>query len=165
MQVDDPSSSAFPSAGKRHARFAQAPASDEKVTLLRVFQQFVLEGPEILIFHAIGELAGENGSFDEGQRHAKRDTLYLIRVKSHSRSRPVTPARDGAAEVAGADVFHPDLHECDPEKRKDSERLDRKRFGPCQDEVALAKTPTQWKSCDRVACSGSIPDNGSTWST
>ena len=65
MQVDDPCSSAFPSTGKRHARFAQASASDEKVAPLRIFQQFALEGPEVLIFHAPGELAGKYGSFDE----------------------------------------------------------------------------------------------------
>lgn len=59
MQVDDPCSSAFPSTGKRHARFAQAPASDEKVTLVRILEQFVLKSPEILILNALAKLAGK----------------------------------------------------------------------------------------------------------
>lgn len=36
IQVDDACASAFPSGGQRHAGFAQAPASDEKIALFGI---------------------------------------------------------------------------------------------------------------------------------
>jgi hypothetical protein len=53
----------------------RAPASDEKVALLRITEQFILERPEFLVVNALGKLAGEYGCFDEGQRHEKRVTM------------------------------------------------------------------------------------------
>ena len=71
MQVDDPRSTAFSSAGKRHPGLSQSPTPDEKIAPVWILQQFVLKSPEILILHALGELTGKNGSFDESQRHRK----------------------------------------------------------------------------------------------
>ena len=75
IQVDDARASAFPSGRQCHAGFAQAPASDEKVALFRIPKQFILKRPEFLIVNALGKLAGEDGCFDESQRHEERDTM------------------------------------------------------------------------------------------
>jgi len=57
IQVDNAGSSAFSPAGQCHPGFAQAPASDEEIALLRIPEQFILERPEILVINALGELA------------------------------------------------------------------------------------------------------------
>ena len=81
VEVDDPCSSIFPSSRKCHACFAKPPATDEEVALTWISKQFILEGPEVLVIHTFGKLAGKKRSFDESQRHEKRDTLYSIEVK------------------------------------------------------------------------------------
>ena len=75
IQVDDACASAFPPARQCYADFAQTPASDEKVALLRIPEQFILKRPEFLVANALGKLAGEDGCFDESQRHKRRDTM------------------------------------------------------------------------------------------
>jgi hypothetical protein len=59
IQLDDAGPSAFPPARQRHPGFAQAPASDDEVALLRIPEQFILERPEILVVNTVSELAGE----------------------------------------------------------------------------------------------------------
>ncbi len=46
IQVDDACASAFPPARQCYADFAQTPASDEKVALLRIPEQFILKRPK-----------------------------------------------------------------------------------------------------------------------
>lgn len=75
IQVDVARACAFPSGRQCHAGFAQTPASDEKVPLLRIPEQVILERPEFLVVNALGELAGKNQCFDESQRHEERDTM------------------------------------------------------------------------------------------
>ena len=48
---------------------------DEKVALFRIPKQFILKRPEFLIVNALGKLAGEDGCFDESQRHKDGDTM------------------------------------------------------------------------------------------
>ena len=69
IQVDDPRSPALAPPDQRHTGLAQTPATYEKIAPLRVYEQFILERPEVLISDMFGELARKQRGFHEGECH------------------------------------------------------------------------------------------------
>lgn len=80
-KVDNPCAAALSPPAECYPDLAQAAATDEQISALRVFQQLLLEGPILPVTHPFGDLAGEMRSFNERERHPERNTLYLFCVK------------------------------------------------------------------------------------
>jgi hypothetical protein len=81
MEVNDPGTTAFPAIAQGHPDFAKPVTTHKKIASFRVGEQFPLKSPVVFVAHAFGDLAREKRRFDEGETHAKYDTLYPRCVK------------------------------------------------------------------------------------
>jgi len=81
IKLDDPRAAALSPPTECHPDLAQAAATDQQISPLRIFQQLLLEGPILPVTHPFGDLAGEMRSFNERECHPEKGTLYSVCVK------------------------------------------------------------------------------------